>query len=580
MPLVSVRSGAKFSMPGMMDTILNVGITADNGAEWAKRLGVACLTNSLHRLNAMYADVVGGNTPGTVEEQLFGAIIAVFKSWGNDRAVTYRNMNSIPHDLGTAVIVQAMVFGNMNEKSATGVCFSRNFSTGANEIVGEWLVNAQGEDVVDGSHDPLPMSKLAEWNSEIADELAATVTKLETMNGDMQDVEFTVMDGKLFILQTRNGKRTAAAAVKIALDLHEEGMPRAVALRKVTQKQVLMASRPALDKVWFEANPAHAKGLAASNGVAVGKAVFTAAAAIAATEPVVLIREETDPDDIGGIAAAVGVLTKRGGMTSHAAVVSRSMDKVVVVGCGNLHLDGAGAYLKGDDGALRPIVEGKTTVAIDGASGSVWVEVEPAMVGGATGDMKNFLALVAEEYGYYEVALDAAKIVNPESKVVIPAYAMGVAELEKQVAAMATMVGELIVDLRSPVVDPISAPLTFLWGVPEDVMIDKVMALVGLASSAVAACAIKVVTVNRLHAKKLGEAGYDVVPVIKSWADLETTGGLVIADHAALKKVPKPAGIEINAHSLNCVSVLRKDVPTRGAKFALTPINAALSLLG
>jgi len=582
MPLVSVRSGAKFSMPGMMDTILNVGMTPESYPFWADKLSGACAADCAGRLNVMYANVVGGSTPHKVEDQLFGAIIAVFDSWRNERAVTYRNLNGIPHDLGTAVVVQAMVFGNLNEQSATGVLFSRDPSTGDNEIVGEYLVNAQGEDVVDGSHTPINLSKLIDWNHDVAMELIDTIGKLEVMNKDMQDVEFTVQDGTLYILQTRNAKRAAAAAVKVAVDMVEEGViTKDVALSRVKAEEVVKAARPVLNAQWAEKNPAHAVGLPASPGVVVGKAVFSAAAAVKANGPVILIAQETDPNDLAGMAASVGILTARGGMTSHAAVVARGMNKAAVVACEAIKFYSGGAYFEAADGTTKMIVEG-TTVALDGSSGSVWVDTTPEMVGGATGSVKALLKLLSDTYGYYEVAVKADDIVNP-ARVVVPAYLMGVAEFEVEVAKMATMVEDLIVDLRDLATDPISDSLNALWGQPDSDMVHKAMSLASLKLKGVR------VIPSRFKDDLLSSLDYTVIPVIKDWNGLSKASGLVVADHEALEasikaKIPfivKSKEDEGNpVRSLNCVGVIDKAAIERGVLFATTPLLAAQSLLG
>lgn len=340
LPLVSVRSGSKFSMPGMMDTILNVGLTVDNYDDWSSKLGPVCASSCAERLDSMYSSVVGEVLPKEADDQLFGAIIAVFKSWNNDRAKLYRKMNGISDDLGTAVTVQAMVFGNYNNRSATGVLFTRDPSTGVNEVVGEYLIHAQGEDIVAGVRTPLPLSSLAEWDAAIANELMTVSNKLEIMNRDMQDIEFTVQDGKLYILQTRDAKRTAQATVAVAYDLWSAGMLSTdEMISRVKAKDVLKATCPVISPSWLKANPPNAKGLAASPGVVTGKAVFSSAEAVEQAKfgPVVMITKETDPDDLAGMAAAVGLLTGRGGMTCHAAVVARGMNKPAVVGCSDLN---------------------------------------------------------------------------------------------------------------------------------------------------------------------------------------------------------------------------------------------------
>ncbi|GAA5161125.1 pyruvate, phosphate dikinase [Ornithinimicrobium tianjinense] len=415
--LVSVRSGAVFSMPGMMDTILNLGI----GDETVEALGAEAdnprfAWDSYRRFLQMYGDVVEGVPPHVYEdeltalkarrgveqdtdlstedlkelvqtfkevsrrelghdlpsdprEQLRGAIDAVFRSWDTPRARVYRKANDIPDDLGTAVNVMQMVFGNRGETSATGVCFTRNPSTGAKELYGEFLVNAQGEDVVAGIRTPRPLSEMEQVLPEAYTQLVQTMHDLEAHYKDMQDIEFTVEDGTLYLLQTRNGKRTAAAALKVARDLvDEQVLSREEALRHIAPSQLDQLLHPAID-------PEHGrtpitKGLPASPGAAVGEVVFdadTAAERGAAGEPVVLVRYETTPDDIHGVIVAQGVLTAHGGMTSHAAVVARGMGKPCV----------AGAH------AIRINVSDKTLTV----GGQVFHEGDMITLDGSTGDV-------------------------------------------------------------------------------------------------------------------------------------------------------------------------------------------------
>ncbi|MDH7513854.1 MAG: pyruvate, phosphate dikinase [Clostridiales bacterium] len=417
--LVSVRSGAKFSMPGMMDTVLNLGLN-DRTLEGlvrksgSRRFALDCYRRLLH----MFGDVVmevpkkkfeeilnahkskhkipqdfeltepileelikaykglikketGGDFPQDVGEQLAMAIRAVLKSWNNPRAVTYRRLNHIPDNLGTAVNIQLMVFGNIGQKSATGVGFTRNPATGKKELYGEYLLNAQGEDVVAGIRTPSPLSKLELEMPEAYRALKDITTNLERHYGDVQDFEFTIEDGKLYMLQTRNGKRTGQAAVRIAVDLVEEGLT-------TKEKALLQVEPDALNQLLHpvfvaEEKARHevlAKGLAASPGAAAGQAVFAAEEAVEwkkAGRKVILVRAETSPDDIHGMSASQGILTATGGMTSHAAVVGRQMGKPAVVGCGALRIDeegrcffvGSKKYGQGD------------WVSIDGSSGEV-----------------------------------------------------------------------------------------------------------------------------------------------------------------------------------------------------------------
>ncbi len=384
--LVSVRSGAAFSMPGMMDTILNLGLNDatvqgmiqktenprfaydayrrfmqmfsnvvlgikhelfEHALEARKRAlkvildpdvsaeGWKALIGDYHKI---VKEQTGRAFPTDPKEQLRMAINAVFSSWNNDRATTYRNLNKIPHDLGTGVNVQSMVFGNMGGRSMTGVCFTRNPSTGEAVFYGEYLVNAQGEDVVAGIRTPQPIAKMAKEFPALYKQLHQICQRLETHYRDLQDLEFTVEEGTLFLLQTRNGKRTAQAAVRVAVELVKEKLiDKHTALLRVNPEQLDQLLHPTVDpkaKVKIIA-----KGLPASPGAAVGQIVFHAQRAMELAEggvQVILVRQETSPEDIGGMAAAQGILTARGGMTSHAAVVGRGMGKCCVVGCNEL----------------------------------------------------------------------------------------------------------------------------------------------------------------------------------------------------------------------------------------------------
>jgi pyruvate,orthophosphate dikinase len=423
--LVSVRSGAKFSMPGMMDTILNLGLndrsveglkTKTRNGRFAKDsyrrfiqmcgnvvLGIdkdafehelsavkkkykakadvdldeKALDEVIARYKAVVQKQTGHPFPQDPIEQLRGARDAVFKSWMNPRAVTYRKLNDIPHDLGTAVNVQAMVFGNLGETSATGVGFTRNPSTGANEFYGEFLQNAQGEDVVAGIRTPHPITDLERVMPEAYKQLREITTRLERHYKDVQDFEFTIQENKLYMLQTRNGKRTGLAAVHIAVDLVDEGIltPRE-AVMKVEPQALDQLLHPIFEPKARARAEVAARGLPASPGAASGAIVFTADEAVAWAHKgkrVVLVRMETVPDDIHGMSVAQGILTATGGMTSHAAVVGRQMGKPSVVGCGALHIDAKGKKLKV---AGRTLEEGDS-LSIDGATGDVMLQEVP-----------------------------------------------------------------------------------------------------------------------------------------------------------------------------------------------------------
>ena len=433
--LVSVRSGARASMPGMMDTVLNLGLND----EVAK--GFSEVTNnprfvydSYRRFIQMFADVVMGfpkssferlfdkikeeknvefdteltaddlkevieiykgeyrkhanaDFPQDPKEQLIEAIKAVFRSWNNDRAITYRRLNDIPSEWGTAVNVQEMVYGNKGETSGTGVAFTRNPATGENKLYGEYLMNAQGEDVVAGIRTPNSIETLKEVMPECYEEFKKICKILEDHYRDMQDMEFTIEDGKLFMLQTRNGKRTAKAALKIAVDLVNEGMiSKEEALLKIEPKQLDQLLHPNFDDASLKAAKVIATGLAASPGAATGKLCFTAEDVIkmheAGEKDLILARLETSPEDIEGMNLAHGILTVRGGMTSHAAVVARGMGTCCVSGCGDIIVDEENKTLKLKDGTI--FHEGDF-ISLDGSTGNVYGEqiktVEPEISG-------------------------------------------------------------------------------------------------------------------------------------------------------------------------------------------------------
>jgi len=420
--LVSVRSGARASMPGMMDTILNLGLTdvavegfakktgnprfaydsyrrfiqmfsdvvmeipksyferildeikESKGVNFDTELTAEDLQEVIKRFKQIYKDKMGSDFPQEPRVQLMEAVKAVFRSWDNDRAIVYRRMNDIPGDWGTAVNVQAMVFGNMGNTSGTGVAFTRNPSTGAKGIYGEYLINAQGEDVVAGIRTPQPITKLQEDLPECYGKFMEIANKLEAHYKDMQDMEFTIEDGKLFFLQTRNGKRTAQAALQIACDLVDEGKitPQEAVLR-IEAKSLDQLLHPTFDPEALKSGEVIGQALPASPGAAAGKVYFTALEAKEAHEKgerVILVRLETSPEDIEGMHAAEGILTVRGGMTSHAAVVARGMGTCCVSGCGEISINeedkvfmlGGHVYHEGDyislDGSTGKIYDG------------------------------------------------------------------------------------------------------------------------------------------------------------------------------------------------------------------------------
>ena len=440
--LVSVRSGARASMPGMMDTILNLGLNDDVVAGMIAKNSdikfVRFVYDSYRRFIQMFSDVVMGLAKSTFEviidevkekkgvkndidldaddmkelvklfkahykkemgedfpsdpkTQLMESVKAVFRSWDNPRANVYRRMNEIPYSWGTAVNVQPMVFGNLNENSGTGVAFTRDPATGERALFGEYLINAQGEDVVAGIRTPSHISKLAEDMPEVYKQFADIANRLEEHYADMQDMEFTIENGKLYMLQTRNGKRTAAAALKIAVDLVDEGkISEDTAVLRVEPKQLDALLHPQFDAKALKAAKAIGKGLAASPGAACGKVVFTAEDAKAwheNGEKIVLVRLETSPEDIEGMAAAEGILTVRGGMTSHAAVVARGMGTCCVSGCGDIKMN---EEAKEFELAGHVIKEGDY-ISIDGSTGNIYGEAIPTVAASISGDFDRFM---------------------------------------------------------------------------------------------------------------------------------------------------------------------------------------------
>ena len=453
--LVSVRSGARASMPGMMDTILNLGLNDTVVVGFAKKtnnprfaydsyrrfiqmfsdvvmelskkrfeeiidevkaakgvtqdveLDTDDMKGLVDRFKAFYKEEKGEDFPQDPKVQLMEAVKAVFRSWDNPRANVYRRMNEIPYDWGTAVNVQSMVFGNSGDRSGTGVAFTRNPATGEKALFGEYLINAQGEDVVAGVRTPSPISKLKEEMPEVYQQFADTANKLEQHYKDMQDMEFTIEDGKLYMLQTRNGKRTAAAALKVAVDLVDEGMiDEKTAVLRVEPKQLDSLLHPQFDAEALKKAAVIGKGLAASPGAACGRVVFTAEEAKEwhdNGEKVVLVRLETSPEDIEGMQVAQGILTVRGGMTSHAAVVARGMGTCCVSGCGEIVVDYANKkftlsgkeYHEGD------------WISLDGSTGNIYGEAIPTVPADvSSGDFGRFMTW-ADKYRQLQVYTNA-----------------------------------------------------------------------------------------------------------------------------------------------------------------------------
>ncbi len=438
--LVSVRSGARASMPGMMDTILNLGLNEEVVEVVAKKTGNERWARDCYRrFIQMYSDVVmevgkkyfeelidkmkaekgvtqdvdltaedlkelanqfkaeykskiGSDFPDDPKEQLMGAVKAVFRSWDNPRANVYRRDNDIPYSWGTAVNVQEMAFGNWSDESGTGVAFTRDPATGEKKLMGEFLINAQGEDVVAGVRTPQPISALADVMPEVFEQFTNVCKTLETHYRDMQDMEFTIQDRKLFMLQTRNGKRTAQAALKIACDLVDEGMrteEEAVAMIDPRNLDTLL--HPQFDAAALKAAVPMGKGLGASPGAACGKIVFTAEDAVewaARGEKVVLVRLETSPEDITGMKSAQGILTVRGGMTSHAAVVARGMGTCCVSGCGDIAMDEEN---KRFTLAGKEFHEGDA-ISIDGTTGNIYDGIIPTVDAQIAGEFGRIMA--------------------------------------------------------------------------------------------------------------------------------------------------------------------------------------------
>ncbi len=453
--LVSVRSGARVSMPGMMDTILNLGLNdetveglakatnnerfaydsyrrfiqmfsdvvmgidknkfeaildevkEENGAKFDTDLTAENLKEVVKRFKELYKKEMGVDFPQDPKEQLLEAVKAVFRSWDNPRAIVYRRLNDIPSDWGTAVNVQSMVFGNMGNDSGTGVAFTRNPATGEKALFGEFLMNAQGEDVVAGIRTPQPISTLKETMPEVYNQFVEIAEKLEKHYKDMQDIEFTIEKGKLYILQTRNGKRTAQAALKVAVDLVAEGLiDEKTAVLRVDPKQLDQLLHPTFEPNALKAAKPVAKGLPASPGAASGKVYFTAGEAVEAAkargEKVILVRTETSPDDIEGMSVAQGILTTRGGMTSHAAVVARGMGTACVVGCGDAKIDEQAKVMRIGDIEVH---EGDY-ISIDGSTGNVYIGEIKTVTPEITGDFATIMRW-ADKYRKLKVKTNA-----------------------------------------------------------------------------------------------------------------------------------------------------------------------------
>ena len=436
--LVSVRSGARVSMPGMMDTVLNLGLNDEVVKSFSEKTSNGRFVyDSYRRFIQMFADVVMGfpkssferlfdkikedkgisedsdlslsdlmevvdiykgeykklagvDFPSDPKVQLLEAIKAVFRSWNNDRAIFYRKMNEIPDSWGTAVNVQEMVYGNLNDNSGTGVAFTRNPATGENVLFGEYLINAQGEDVVAGIRTPLGIDTLKDVMPDCYMEFCKICDILEKHYKDMQDMEFTIENGKLYMLQTRNGKRTGKAAVKIAVDMVNEGLiTKEEALMRVDEKLLDSLLHDTFDNESLKKGKVIAKGLAASPGAAYGKIIFDVKDIKNKDDDYILVKLETSPEDIEGMAICNGILTIRGGMTSHAAVVARGMGACCVCGCGSLSIDSVNKTLTCEGGTVLSMGD---YISLDGSTGLVYLGKLDTVAPSINGDFETFMS--------------------------------------------------------------------------------------------------------------------------------------------------------------------------------------------
>ncbi len=500
--LVSVRSGARASMPGMMDTILNLGLNdvaveavakktnnprfaydsyrrfiqmfsdvvmgiekskfeeildaakEAKGVKLDTELNAEDLKNIVANYKVLYKKEMGVEFPQEAKEQLMEAVKAVFRSWDNPRAIVYRRLNDIPGSWGTAVNVQAMVFGNMGDDCGTGVAFTRDPATGEKKLYGEYLMNAQGEDVVAGIRTPQPISTLHETMPAVYDQFVEIATTLENHYADMQDMEFTIEGGKLYMLQTRNGKRTAPAALKIAVDLVAEGkLTKEQAILKVEPQQLDSLLHPQFEAKALKAAKPVAKGLPASPGAASGRIYFTAEDAMAAKErgeKIVLCRQETSPEDIEGMHVSEGILTARGGRTSHAAVVARGMGTCCVAGCGEVVINEEKKTMLLPDG--RVLGEGDP-ISLDGGTGNVYAENIPTVEAAITGDFEQVMKW-ADEIRTLKVRTNADTPKDAETALHFGAEGVGLCRTEHmffdedRIAAMREMIVSKTVDQR------------------------------------------------------------------------------------------------------------------------------------
>ena len=475
--LVSVRSGARSSMPGMMDTVLNLGLNDEIVESLSKTMNERFVLDCYRRFIQMYSDVVkgydkseferiiddykenkgvktdleldvndlkelvrvfkekylsldGNEFPSNPKEQLMEAIMAVFRSWNNERAIFYRKMNNIPDEWGTAVNVQEMVYGNLNEKSGTGVAFSRNPSTGENILYGEYLMNAQGEDIVAGVRTPNDINTLKDAMSECYDELQSICKKLENHYKDMQDMEFTIENGKLYMLQTRNGKRTGKASLKIAVDLVNEGIiTKEEAILRVSDSDINQLLHPMFDEEDLKTKEVIATGLAASPGAGTGKVYFTAEdvkkAAESGEKEIILARLETSPEDIEGMSLSKAVVTIRGGMTSHAAVVARGMGTPCVCGCEDLKInEDAKEIISGDI-----VIKEGDYISVNGTTGKVYSGKTLTKEAEISGEFKEFMSWV-DEIKTLGVRANAETVLDAKKALELGAEGIGLCRTE------------------------------------------------------------------------------------------------------------------------------------------------------
>lgn len=565
MPLLSVRSGARVSMPGMMDTILNVGVTSTNVTEWAARIGEHCAADSRVRFNHMFKSTVGFAAPDDPAKQVRDCIAAVFNSWMSARAIEYRKLHNIPEDWGTAVNIQAMVFGNMGDDSGTGVAFTRDPSTGENKIVGEFLQNAQGEDVVAGIKTPVPLWEIrkllgiTKYNA-----LVKLLQKLDAKYTDMQDVEFTFQKGELFLLQTRSGKRSAAAAFRIADELVEAGVINlATARKRVSFDQFVTAQRPALAE-----KPTIAKlgkpvttGIAGSIGVVVGRVAFDMADIDKlGKDPVVLVRHETTPDDIAMMAKSAGIITAIGGFTSHAAVVARGMNIPCVTGTAGLTADGIAASINGK------AIKAGDWLTLDGSTGRIWVGQGVVQQADTGYTIKFLQRLVADEGVRLRTTTPTSRAYNVAAETTdLVAWAKAAREVE-----------DAVIDLRglSAWMPPADAQFVGMIGGDNS---SNLEAAVAALTEAKAKPNVSVLlpdgSPNKLFAQ-LQASGFDVIRAVDTLEEAVTTKGQISFSSKLRDLAGGDKGLEM----------LREMLEAKGANFATDDtghsiIDAARKLL-